>query len=1047
MVFTVTVNFDRNSDNYGSNLGLLYARRAKGPLQVFSGNFEDERIEPPGEDRYGIHYEAIESMSFKGIPNFPKRKDIAIKQTCYLKLLKDKMMKKQIQREILKEREEILSDEDAQRQDLMVLECGAVFDKDKIWLCYGKQNESALVKVNCEESITYVLNIKFGSRIMCIHAVNDNIIVLGMLSHLIYCFNTRSREELWNIRVNDTVLSLCSHTDESFIRIYAALADGTIAVIEGMDEATPEILYILIGSSPVTCLHIIEEKLWCGCGNKVVILNARCLDTIDQFQTTSSSLDHVMSLRPSQNGVWVTIKGSNILELWDPLTFTCILLFDIKKNKVSKPSKDEETQFNSCRVTSILSVQNTVWVGTADGYMNIYNVRSKIPQNNSENCTPQTSLASNEVSLLFLMDHRGETCNRERCDSGCFTAPSPSVTTSASSSRRNTAIKTNSTSSEPTHEELDLKYQSVIPDKNDLDSLLSPLNEDVSCSSASTTTSSMNASACSTETVKENGCASMYLSSKGISQSEEDLIESSLNSNIRVTSSKSLYNLSSISNILKKCTEIWKSKLMKRKKSSDKSAKKASSELKDSESRKPPNRPLLIRQMSLDERRSFLAKRRSVQLLEAENFDSSAMSHTEDLKMCEKNNNSVDRIENYKNIYMQQKGLSNILTGHRTLNCENNLKNGVEQMPLIKSMWRISINGKTLENNLKNSKSLFNIKSVYENDSRRLRSKSSHTASAENVNSCPESSNGSVSFGSLDFDDVFVTYNTDDDKRKCNGQMKQNGHTEVDIDHHYPEMQNGYEDFVETSYESLTPRVIKSLCGDANQNGHIPNEKSSEKLLSYHNITSLSSDNKSLVDDVTPNSSIDSSLPGWSSLEDSLSPFNNNNSSTEEIQKLSAASLCRPIGEWPNFKAPGQSFPSEGISDTASSISFSSCELPYNVELVIEEKIKVSDKPIKCILETSRGSETIIISCSGYYGEDEGILKWRKSGDLWTNEPVVEVCPYTNKIKPSQFTRSRLPQSQDQKVGNASNSGRKSSSSSPSLSSNTVVHKVQSIFS
>ncbi|KAH7932124.1 hypothetical protein HPB51_029541 [Rhipicephalus microplus] len=28
---------------------------------------------------------------------------------------------------------------------------------------------------------------------------------------------------------------------------------------------------------------------------------------------------------------------------------------------------------------------------------------------------------------------------------------------------------------------------------------------------------------------------------------------------------------------------------------------------------------------------------------------------------------------------------------------------------------------------------------------------------------------------------------------------------------------------------------------------------------------------------------------------------------------------------------------------------------------------------------------------------------------LWTNDPVIEVCPYTNTIKPSPYTRSRLP--------------------------------------
>lgn len=32
-------------------------------------------------------------------------------------------------------------------------------------------------------------------------------------------------------------------------------------------------------------------------------------------------------------GVWLTIRGSSILQLWDAHTLTCRLLFDVKDNK------------------------------------------------------------------------------------------------------------------------------------------------------------------------------------------------------------------------------------------------------------------------------------------------------------------------------------------------------------------------------------------------------------------------------------------------------------------------------------------------------------------------------------------------------------------------------------------------------------------------------------------------------------------------------------------------------------------------------------------
>lgn len=48
------------------------------------------------------------------------------------------------------------------------------------------------------------------------------------------------------------------------------------------------------------------------------------------------------------------------------------------------------------------------------------------------------------------------------------------------------------------------------------------------------------------------------------------------------------------------------------------------------------------------------------------------------------------------------------------------------------------------------------------------------------------------------------------------------------------------------------------------------------------------------------------------------------------------------LGDWSTHKS----------SETASNVSFSSTDVPYAFELNLQEKIKISDKPIKCLLET-----------------------------------------------------------------------------------------------
>lgn len=40
-------------------------------------------------------------------------------------------------------------------------------------------------------------------------------------------------------------------------------------------EAPSEGSHIRVGGAPVTCITLVNENVWCGCGNNVVILDGR----------------------------------------------------------------------------------------------------------------------------------------------------------------------------------------------------------------------------------------------------------------------------------------------------------------------------------------------------------------------------------------------------------------------------------------------------------------------------------------------------------------------------------------------------------------------------------------------------------------------------------------------------------------------------------------------------------------------------------------------------------------------------------------------------
>ncbi|KAJ8300670.1 hypothetical protein KUTeg_022189 [Tegillarca granosa] len=200
-------------------------------------------------------------VAFEEIRPFPRRHDIATKQTCYINLLKEKYKKKELQRMAFAERERLYMAMEAEAGNHMSLGCAVIYENGKAWLCYGDQSVGKICKVNSEESIMYDLQLEFDARVMCISNIND-VVLLGTLSWMIYTYSAKTK----------------------LTRTFAGLADGTLAVIEMMylqqgdiEKLLPshEVMYIPVGQAPIASLLLLDEHLWCASGNTVYIIHAR----------------------------------------------------------------------------------------------------------------------------------------------------------------------------------------------------------------------------------------------------------------------------------------------------------------------------------------------------------------------------------------------------------------------------------------------------------------------------------------------------------------------------------------------------------------------------------------------------------------------------------------------------------------------------------------------------------------------------------------------------------------------------------------------------
>ncbi|XP_052092597.1 uncharacterized protein LOC127729029 isoform X4 [Mytilus californianus] len=356
--------------------------------------------------------EGLVKVAFEG--QFTKRNIICTKQACYLNTLKEKYKKKELQRLAFTEREHLYMQMEAESGNFMAIGTAVVFDEGKVWYCYGDQHIGKVCKVTCEEGLMFDMPVQFDTRIMCMCRVNANVVLVGTLSWVIYAYSAVTRECLWSLRLNDAILSLCVYCDEDSpnIRIFAGLADGTCAVLEQQSIEKPapgnDVMYISIGQAPVACLLLLDEMLWCASGNTVYIIHASLsenitLDGMDNFNVSVNPYDHILAMVSSEYGIWITLRGSSILELWDPRSLHCKMLYDTRTDRYPQLRKEDDTYFNRSRITAVMDMGHSVWIGTGEGNMMVYEVAEHINfKTPTTDMSPSIDTPSSLSGKLFL---------------------------------------------------------------------------------------------------------------------------------------------------------------------------------------------------------------------------------------------------------------------------------------------------------------------------------------------------------------------------------------------------------------------------------------------------------------------------------------------------------------------------------------------------------------------------------------------------------------------------------------------------------------------
>jgi hypothetical protein len=104
------------------------------------------------------------------------------------------------------------------------------------------------------------------------------------------------------------------------------------------------------------------------------------LDNVKKIEVSCNQFDSVHMMKSSSHGVWLTIRGSPVLHLYDSNDLSCKLLINPFINKYYDISATgclkNDYPFSLTRITCFFILNNLIWIGTGQGYLFIYSISS-----------------------------------------------------------------------------------------------------------------------------------------------------------------------------------------------------------------------------------------------------------------------------------------------------------------------------------------------------------------------------------------------------------------------------------------------------------------------------------------------------------------------------------------------------------------------------------------------------------------------------------------------------------------------------------------------
>ncbi|KAL2311671.1 hypothetical protein Nmel_003406 [Mimus melanotis] len=169
-------------------------------------------------------------------------------------------------------------------------------------------------------------------------------------------------------------------------QVFVSLANGELVVYQReagrfWDPQNSKSLSLGSPGSPITKMVAVAGKLWCGCQNRVIVLNTTTLAQEHTLQVGQDGGRSVTCMVSAGSGMWVALQGSAQVRLYHATTYEQLAEADITppvhKMLAGSDAIIRQHKAACLRITALLVCKDLLWIGTSAGVVLTLSVSAK----------------------------------------------------------------------------------------------------------------------------------------------------------------------------------------------------------------------------------------------------------------------------------------------------------------------------------------------------------------------------------------------------------------------------------------------------------------------------------------------------------------------------------------------------------------------------------------------------------------------------------------------------------------------------------------------